>query len=796
MIQNFIKTAWRNFYRNKFFSAINIGGLAAGMAVAILIGLWIWDELSFDKYNKNYDRIAAVMQQSTVNGEIGTNSPCPIPLADELRNSYGSEFRHVVLSWWNRDHVISFGNQKFTRIGKYMEPAAPDIMSLNMIKGSRDGLKDPSSILISASTAKTIFGETDPTDKMMMIDGKQNVKVTGVYEDIPQNSRFKNVEFVAPWELLASSDELIKSVKNSWGFDATEIYVQLADNADVNKVSAKIRNAKLNRVKDDKDLAIYKPEILLQPMSRWHLYNEWKNGVNTGGNIQSVWLFGLIGLFVLLLACINFMNLATARSEKRAKEVGIRKAIGSLRKQLITQFFLESFLVVVFSFTFAVIIAQITLPLFNQISGKSISIPWTNPFFWLAGIGFSLFTGLVSGSYPALYLSSFEPIKVLKGSFKAGRNTTLPRKILVVIQFSVSVILIISTIIVFQQIQYAKDRPLGYDTNGLIQLQMNTPELEGHEQALRTDLLKTGAATEIAESSSPATAVWSGRSGFDWPGKDPSLQTEFGAVAVTHEYGKTMGWQIVAGRDFSKDYATDSSALVINEATVKFMNLKNPVGTTIKWDDENFTIIGVVKNMIMGSPYDPAGEIVYALRKEKLNFLLVKLNPSVSARASLTKIQDVFQRYAPASPFDYKFVDENFAKKFSTEERVGKLASSFAVLAILISCLGLFGMASFMAEQRIKEIGVRKVLGASVFSLWKLLSTESITLVFIAFLLAIPASWWMMHNWLQNYDYRTSISIWVFVATGVMALMITLATVSYQAIKAALTNPVRSLRNE
>jgi len=796
MIKNYLKTAWRNFYGNKFFSAINIGGLAVGMAVAMLIGLWIWDELSYDKYNKNYDRIAAVMQQSTFNGEVGTGYNCPAPLANELRNSYGSEFKHVVLSWWNRDHILSFGSNKFTRIGKFMEPEAPALMSLTMLKGSLDGLKDPSSILISASAAKTIFGDSDPMNKLMMIDSKLNVKVTGVYEDIPLTSRFKNVAFIAPWELFVSTDDMMKNFKNNWGWDAAEIFVQLADNADMNKVSAKIRNSKLEKIKDNKELAAYKPEMLLQPMSRWHLYSEWKNGVNTGGSIQFVWLFGLIGLFVLLLACINFMNLATARSEKRAKEVGIRKAIGSLKKQLIAQFFTESFLVVGLAFTLSLLLMQITLPFFNQVAGKTLSIPWTNPFFWIAGIGFSLFTGFIAGSYPAFYLSSFKPVKVLKGTFKAGRHAATPRKVLVVLQFSVSVILIIGTIIVFQQIQFAKNRPIGYSRDGLIQLQMNTPEFYTHEETMRNDLLKTGAVVEMAESSSPPTGVWSGRSGFDWPGKDPSLQAEFGAVAVTHEYGKTMGWQFKEGRDFSKEFATDSSALVLNEAAVKFMNLKNPVGSTVKWDDENYKVIGVIKNMVMESPYDPVRQIVYSLKNEKLSFILIKINPSISAVEALNKIQGVFQKYAPSSPFDYKFVDENFSKKFAAEERIGKLASFFAALAIFISCLGLFGMASFMAEQRTKEIGVRKVLGASVFNLWKLLSTDFVTLVFISFFIAIPVSWFLMHSWLQNYEYRTSISLWVFVITGSMALLITLATVSFQAIKAALANPVKSLRTE
>jgi putative ABC transport system permease protein len=375
MIRNYFKIAWRNLSGNKFFSAINIGGLAVGMAVAILIGLWIWDEFSYDKYNKNYDKVAAVMQQSTVNGEISTGSPCPIPLADALRTNYGSEFKHVVLSWWNREHIISFGNNKFTRIGKFMEPAAPELLSLNMLKGNRDGLKDASSILISSSVAKTIFGDTDPMNKMMMIDNKLSVKVTGVYEDIPNTSQFKNVTFIAPWELFASSDDLIKNVKTSWAYDAAEIFVQLADNADINKVSAKIKNSKIDKVKDDPGLAVYKPAILLQPLSRLHLYAEWKNGINTGGGIQFVWLFGLIGLFVLLLACINFMNLTTARSEKRAKEVGIRKAIGSLKKQLILQFFIESFLMVAFSFALSLFLIQLILPFFNQVSDKKMSMP-------------------------------------------------------------------------------------------------------------------------------------------------------------------------------------------------------------------------------------------------------------------------------------------------------------------------------------------------------------------------------------------------------------------------------------
>jgi ABC-type antimicrobial peptide transport system permease subunit len=796
MLKNYFQTAWRNFYKNRFFSVINIGGLATGMAVAMLIGLWIWDELSFDRYYKNYDKIAAVMQQTTVNGETGTSTSCPVALADELRNSYNSDFKHVVLSWWNRDHILSYSNNKFTRTGKFMEPGAPYLMSLNMLTGSRDGLKDPSSILISSSTAKTIFGNTDPLNKVMKIDSKLTVKVTGVYEDIPDNSRFRNVTFIAPWQLFISSDEVTRGLKDNWNWDAAELYIELADHADLKQVSVRIRDVKFNKIKDDIEFASYKPVLLLQPISRMHLYSEWKNGINTGGGIQFVWLFGVIGFFVLLLACINFMNLATARSAKRAKEVGIRKAIGSMRNQLIKQFFTESFLIVAFAFVVSIVFIQLALPFFNQVADKQITIPWTNVWFWTAGIGFSLFTGVIAGSYPAFYLSAFQPVKVLKGAFNAGRNASLPRKVLVVLQFTVSVILIIGTIIVFQQIQFAKNRPVGYDGRGLVQLQMHTPEFKGHEQAIRNDLLKTGAIVEMAESSSPPTAVWSGRSGFEWRGKDPSLQTEFGAIAITHEYGKTIGWQVREGRDFSKEFSTDSSALILNEAAAHFMGLKKPVGETIKWDNENFTVIGVTKNMIVGSPYDNAAPVVYALRKEAFNFILVKIKPGTNVVEALNKIQSVFNKYAPSSPFDFKFVDENFDKKFAAENRIGKLSFFFSALAILISCLGLFGMASFVAEQRTKEIGVRKILGASVFTLWKLLSKEFATLVFISFLIAIPVSWYAMHIWLDGYAYRTSISGWVFVITGIMAILITMITVSYHAISVALVNPVKSLRTE
>ena len=794
MIQNYFKIAFRNLAKNKGYGFINIAGLAMGMSVAILIGLWIYDEVTYDRSHENYGRIAQIMQHQTYNGQIATQTAVPFPLGAELRKNYGSDFKYVLMSTWGGRHVLAFGDKKLAKNGRYIEPQAPDMLSLKMLRGSSAGLKDPYSIMLSESAAKSFFGDADPIDKVLKMDNKLNVKVTGVYADLPYNSSFKDMQFMAPWSLFEINSPWMKNEEDPWRANSFQTLVQLHEHADIEKVSAKIKDVKVKNIR--REQLKYKPEVFLNPMSQWHLYSEFKDGQRIGGQIEFVWLFGVIGTFVLLLACINFMNLSTARSEKRAKEVGIRKAIGSVRQQLIAQFFSESLIVVAMAFVLALVLVMLILPQFNVIADKKLSILWGNPYFWIAGLGFSILTAIIAGSYPALYLSSFQPVKVLKGTFRAGKFAAIPRKALVIVQFTVSIILIIGTTVVFRQIQFAKNRPVGYDRNGLVTINLLTADIHNHFEAIRDELKKSGAVSEIAESGSPATEVWSSTSGLAWKGKDPALSVDFHFNEVSHDYGKTVGWQFIDGRDFSTEYASDSMALVINEAAVKFMGLKNPVGEQMTWNGTPVRVIGVVKDMIVQSPYAEINPLFYSLSTQGGSIANIKMNPSEKPGDALAKIETVFKKYDTASPFEYRFVDDDYAAKFFNEERVAKLTSFFSVLAILISCLGIFGLASFTAEQRTKEIGVRKVLGASVANLWQMLSKDFVILVVISCIISAPVAYYFLNGWLQKYQYRTEVSWWIFVLASLGALIITLLTVSYQAIRAALLDPVKSLKSE
>ncbi|WP_153801236.1 ABC transporter permease [Foetidibacter luteolus] len=795
MFRTFLKTAWRSLVKDRLHALVNVLGLSIGMTVAILISLWMYDELSFDKQFANHDRIARVLQNLNNNGETQTWWSVPYPLADELRKNYGSDFKHIAMAVNWGDHTISIGEKKLKAKGGFFEKEMPEMFSLDMLQGKRNALGDPSSVLISASAAKAYFGSEDAINRIINVAKDQPLKVAGVYKDFAKNSTLAGLDFIASWDHWYHANNDLKDMEDPWRPNFISLFAQVSDNADFDKVSARIKDAKLKKL--NAQLQKKKPALFLLPMSRWHLYSEYKDGVNTGGAIRYVKMFAVIGVFILLLACINFMNLSTARSEKRAREVGIRKTVGSLRWQLVAQFFSESLLTVVFAFILALLFSWFSLAAFNEIAGKTLTMPWGNTWFWLAALGFVLFTALVAGSYPAFYLSSFKPVKVLKGTFKAGRLAALPRKALVVVQFSVSVALMISTVIVYKQIQYAKDRPVGYSRANLVAIPLTNPSIHEHFNAVKEELLQTGNVASVAESESPTTGIWNSTSGFSWPGKDPNLSTDFGVVQASLDYGKTVGWQIKEGRDFSRDFATDSSAFILNESAVRFMGLKNPVGQTVTWWGKPSMIIGVINDMVMESPYDAPKPVFYNLSDGlQGNVAIIKIAPGVSAKSALSKIEPIFKKYNTEQPFEYKFVDDEYNQKFGNEQRIGTLSGIFTALAIFISCLGLFGLISFVAEQRRKEVGIRKVLGASVLNVCSLLSKEFVGLVSIAFLISVPIAWYFMNEWLLNYSYRTSISWWVFVLAGAGALLITLLTVSFQAVKTALMNPVKSLRTE
>ncbi|MBO9638443.1 MAG: ABC transporter permease [Siphonobacter aquaeclarae] len=790
MFRNYLKIAFRQLLRQKMYSFINIAGLASGMAVALLIGLWIVDELTFDSVHAHRDRLGQVWQFVNFTGEKASYGVTPQPLAEELRSQY-PEFQSVSLSKGS-EFILADGDRKFRESGNFVETPFPDMVSLQMLSGTKDALKDPRSILLSKSVATEIFGEASPLNQVLKLDNKEAVRVAGVYADFPMSSSFHDVRMLAPWNLLVATQRWVRDSQQEWDNNSFQVYVQLREGADFETVSAKIRDTRMKK----KDPPAYKPEFFVHPMRKWHLYSDFENGVNVGGLIEFVRLFGLIGLFILLLACINFMNLSTARSEKRAREVGIRKAIGSARSKLIAQFFSESLLVVVLSFTLSLIVAELLMPFFNNVAGKQLTMPWGEPLFWLCSLVFCGLTGFIAGSYPAFYLSSFQPVKVLKGTFRAGRFAAVPRQALVVFQFAVSITLLIGTLVVFKQIQYAKDRPVGYSKEGLLEINALLPEVFSHYDALRDELLHTGAIRDVSASRGSLTLQDGGTTDVSWKGKSADGKPLLMGNYISHDFGRTIGWEVLRGRDFSRRMATDSAGLIINEAAAKLMGFRNPVGETVRWNGQVFQVIGVVRNMVKENPFAPVNPSGFMLNYKAVTVMHVRLAPDKAVREALAKVEPVFRKYNPESPFSYRFVDEEYGRKFAVEERVGKLAGFFAVLTVLISSLGLFGLASFVAEQRVKEIGVRKVLGASVAQLWGLLSKDFVRLVLISCLISIPFTAYLMDQWLARYSYRTTLSWWMFGAAGLSAIGIALGTVSYQTIRAALVNPVKSLKSE
>ncbi|AGC75277.1 ABC-type antimicrobial peptide transport system permease subunit [Nonlabens dokdonensis] len=798
MLKSYFKTAFRNLLKNGLSSFINIFGLAIGMAATILIGLWVYDELSYNSYFENKDKIAQVFQHQLNNGEIGTSPAIPRPLEFALRENYADNFKHIVMASWEYPRYLKVGDKNIFITGNAMQEGAPDMLDLEITQGIKNGLKEKNSIMLSQSAATTLFGNTNAIGKTVRIDDADNLIVTGVYKDIPESNFFSDMEYLIPWKYIITQN-WIKNAKDQWDNNSFQLLVQINENTTMESVTYKIKDVKKNAAPD---LAQFNPQMFLFPMKDWHLRGDFENGKQVGGRIENVWLFGIIGVFILLLACINFINLSTARSEKRATEVGIRKCLGSQRRQLIFQFLSESFLIVLLAFVFAIGIVLLSLNGFNTLASKTIEFPWTDLGFWLIALLFIYLTSLFSGSYPALYLSSFNPVSVLKRTFKTGRNSSLLRKILVVTQFTISIALIIGTLVVMNQIQYSKDRPTGYNKEGLIQIPVMSEQFLGKAPVMRTQFIASGGVVEMATSSSPTTEVWSNNGGYTWDGKPQGLQEDFAYMAVSYDFVEALGAKIIEGRGFSREFSTDSLGVILNKTAVEYMNIKNPVGKFIRDVREDnpappLKIIGVIEDIIMQSPYEPVKQSIYVFdRFGHASFYNLRLNPRKNVSENLALVEGVFKENFPNAPFDYQFVDEEYGKKFRAEERIANLARVFTILAIFISCLGLFGLAMFVAEQRTKEIGIRKVLGASTGRLWLLLSKDFLILVTIALVVASPFAYYIMNQWLQKFSYRTSIGWDVFIITCLGAILITLITTSFQAIKAAKADPIKSLRTE
>jgi len=789
MIRNYFKIAWRHLLRNKGLSFINISGLAIGMAFATLIGLWIQYETSFDSFHKNKDRIALVEKHTLYNNNRNTQEATPLPLHDELKSSY-PEVKRATRMDFGDQHSLVVGNNKFKKLGRYVDPDFLEMFSFQLMKGNgKTALNDPNSIILTESLATALFGKAEPIGKTIKLDNQFDVQVTAVAKDVPANSTIQ-FDYLAPYEFGVQVSEFVRNNKTDWGNNFLMNVVELKEGASMEAFSKKI--GPLNVQKDDR---VKNQTLFLHPLGKWHLYNAYKNWVNVGGKIEYVRLFGIIGIFVLLIACINFMNLSTARSEKRSKEVGIRKAVGSQRLQLIIQFLSESVFTSFLAFLLSLGLIQVVLPYLKDLGFENIRFDFNNVFLLISAFLVCIITGLIAGSYPAFYLSSFLPVRVLKGMLKQGRGPVAFRKVLVVSQFAISIGLIVSTAIVFQQIHHAKNRSLGYNPDNLISVDA-TDELAKNYAVLKQDILNTGYFESVSKASQPMTRVYNRWSDFSWEGKDPHADIALDAIMTEWDFEKTSGLKFKEGRPFSIEHKTDSNAVILNEEALKVIGYKEPIGKTMTSGGRVLTIVGIVENVLIDDPFKPVYPLAILFNANAANSIFLRLKPTADLKKALTAVQPVFTKYNASLPFEYSFVDEEFGKKFTTENQVGKLAGIFAGLAIFISCLGLFGLAVYMAESRVKEIGIRKVLGASVTNIWILLSKEFVLLVLIACLIASPLSFWLMQDWLQKYDYRISISWWVFAVAGLLAVVIALLTVSTQAIKAAMANPVKSLRTE
>lgn len=784
MFQSYSRIAWRNIWRSTAFSVTNLLGLTIGMTCTIFIMLWVMDEYSWDKFHPNHQNIYHLMVNRNFNGEISTDIASPYPLADALQTNF-PEIRHASVDDYGGDHVLKYNETILKKRGYVTNSSFLKIFGWKFTKGNAaNAFGNPESIVVTESMAKALFGNEEPMGKIVKWDNHDLKTVTGVVQDPPATSSIQ-FSYLMPFN---PNGEYEKQAAADWVNSYTETRVEVQAGTNIAAL-----NKKISAFVNSKNPGGAKFEYFLHPMDKWRLYSDFKNGVNTGGMISYVKLFTVIAIIILLIACVNFMNLSTAKSEKRAKEVGIRKTLGSERGQLVLQFYSESLIFALLSFALSVLAVYALLPLFNAVINRQISFHLTDPKFLGASLAMILLTAFIAGSYPALYLSSFNPVKVLKGTFLPGRNAALPRKVLVVLQFGISVLLISSTILVYQQIQHVKARDLGYKTDNLISVP-SSDDANKNAQVIYNELLQSGIVASVTRTSSPVTDIWNFTPSPEWNGKPAGSNIIMTAMGADVGLVNTVRAKVLDGRDFTTAPA-DSAAMVLNKSAVAIMQLKNPVGTEMRYGGRKYTVVGVMDNMVMGSPYAPVMPMML-LRRDGGNFFVMRLKEDVKPQEALPKIEAVFKHYNPEFPFEYSFVDQDFNKKFVTEDLIGKLSKLFAGLAIFICCLGLSGLASFTIERRFKEIGIRKVLGASVQQLLYLISKEFLFLVLLAALISIPVTWWLLHNWLQNYEYRIGISVWLFAGSCVSVLLLTMVIVWLKALRAALANPAKSLRTE
>ncbi len=786
MIKNFFVITIRNLFKNGIYSVVNIVGLSVGLMCSLLILLWVSDEVSFDRFLPNSESLYQVWVNAEFDGEINSWSSVPLPTYDEMK-TVNSNIKNSVVAGWGNERLLVAGVEKHYKRGYWVSEEFLEMFQFPLVAGDASiALDDPSSIVITESLAKILFGDTDPINQTITVEEESELKVTAVVKDLPENSSFQ-FEYLIPWKQREAIQPFFVEERTNWGNYSYQVFVELHAGASETEVEASIRNILEEKGQDD-----IAREFFLHPMPRWRLYSYFENGKEAGGRIDYVSLFAMIAIFVLILACINFMNLATARSERRAREVGVRKSLGSSRLELVFQFIGESTLITFISFVVALGLAQLLLPSYNTLVEKSLVIPYSSVLFWQYGAIVILTTGFLSGSYPAFFLSAFKPVSTLKGKISVSKGASTPRKVLVVFQFGFAIFLMIGTIVIFNQTKLLKNRDLGYQQDKLISVPFNN-EMGQKYELIKSELLRSGAVEGVTRSNSAITQINSNNF-VGWPGKPEDLRVIFTTIATEYDYASTMGIEVVMGRDFSKDYPSDSMAIVINKAALEVMQIEDPIGVQLDLWGGKRTVVGVVDDVLMGEAFVKVKPMFMVILPDWTNYVTIRLAANQQIEHSLATVKSVFAEYNGSYPFDYEFVDVAYQRKFTTINLTQSIASLFAFLAMIITGLGLFGLASYTAEQRIKEIGIRKVLGASVAGLVALMSRDFSKLVLISFVVAAPVAWLLLENYLDRYPIRTEIAWWIFPAIGLAALVFALIIIVHQARKAATSNPVQALR--